>query len=80
MATSRNTNCTSCGCTDTYVVTQPCPPSCPEVFNAQCIVYTGTDITCGQDTVVKRYDYLDTVITKIVKFRVQENLQKAKKK
>lgn len=68
MATSRNTNCTSCGCTDTYVVTQPCPPSCPEVFNAQCIVYTGTDITCGQDTVVKRYDYLDTVITKIVNY------------
>jgi hypothetical protein len=50
------------------VVTQPCPPSCSEVFNAQCIVYTGTDITCGQDTVVKRYDYLDTVITKIVNY------------
>lgn len=67
MATSNN--CTkNCGCTDTYVVTQPCPPSCAEVFNAQCIVYTGTDILCGQDTVVKRYDYLDTVITKIVNY------------
>ncbi len=63
-----NSNCKSCGCTDTYVVTQPCPPSCPEVFNAQCIVYTGTDIICGQDTVVKRYDYLDTVMTKIVNY------------
>jgi hypothetical protein len=68
MATSRNNNCTSCGCTDTYVVTQPCPPSCSEVFNAQCIVYTGTDITCGQNTVIKRYDYLDTVITKIINY------------
>lgn len=67
MATSNN--CTkNCGCTDTYVVTQPCPPSCAEVFNAQCIVYTGTDILCGQDTVVKRYDYLDTVITKLVNY------------
>lgn len=62
-------NCNqNCGCKDTYVVTQPCPPSCPEVFNAQCIVYTGTDILCGQDTVIKRYDYLDTVITKLVNY------------
>jgi hypothetical protein len=64
-----NHTCTkNCGCTDSYVVTQPCPPSCPEVFNAQCIVYTGTDILCGQDTVIKRYDYLDTVITKLVNY------------
>lgn len=67
MATSNN--CTkNCGCTDTYTVTQPCPPSCAEVFNAQCIVYTGTDISCGTDTVIKRYDYLDTVITKLVNY------------
>lgn len=68
MATSRNNNCTSCGCTDTYVTTQPCPPSCPEVFNSQCIVYTGTDITCNADIVIARYDYLDTVITKLVNY------------
>lgn len=58
----------TCGCRDTYVVTQPCPPSCPEVFNSQCIVYTGTDILCGRDTVISRYDYLDTVITKLVNY------------
>ena len=64
-----NHTCTkNCGCRDTYVVTQPCPPSCPEVFNAQCIVYTGTDITCNQDIVIRRYDYLDTVITKLVNY------------
>ena len=67
MATS-NSNCNTCGCTDTYVVTTPCPPSCPEVFNAQCIVYTGTDIVCNQTTVINRYDYLDTVITKLVNY------------
>jgi len=67
MATSHT--CTkNCGCTDTYVATQPCPPSCPEVFQSQCIVYTGTDIMCNQDTVIKRYDYLDTVITKLVNY------------
>lgn len=67
MATSHTCN-QNCGCNNTYTVTAPCPPSCPEVFNAQCIVYTGTDILCGQDTVIKRYDYLDTVITKLVNY------------
>lgn len=58
----------NCGCKDTYTVTAPCPPACPEVFNSQCIVYTGTDLVCNQDTVIKRYDYLDTVITKLVNY------------
>ena len=66
MATS---NCNqNCGCTSSYTVTAPCPPACAEVFNAQCIVYTGTDIMCNNDTVIKRYDYLDTVITKLVNY------------
>ena len=64
-----NHNCNqNCGCTDTYTVSAPCPPSCAEVFNAQCIVYTGTDIVCGQNTVIRRYDYLDTIITKLVNY------------
>ena len=64
-----NHTCTkNCGCSNTYTVTAPCPPSCPEVFNAQCIVYTGTDIICNQDVVIRRYDYLDTVITKLVNY------------
>ena len=67
MATS-NSNCKTCGCTDTYVVSAPCPPSCPEVFNASCIVYTGTDILCNLTTVISRYDYLDTIITKLVNY------------
>jgi hypothetical protein len=66
MATS---NCNqNCGCSNSYTVTAPCPPSCTEVFNAQCIVYTGTDITCGDDTVISRYDYMDTIVTKIVNY------------
>lgn len=67
MATN-NCGTPNCGCTNSYTVTAPCPPSCPEVFNAQCIVYTGTDIMCNQDVVIKRYDYLDTIITKLVNY------------
>lgn len=67
MATN-NCGTPNCGCTNSYTVTPPCPPSCPEVFQSQCIVYTGTDIMCNQDTVIKRYDYLDTVITKLVNY------------
>jgi len=64
------TNCgtPNCGCTNTYTVTAPCPPACAEVFNAQCIVYTGTDILCDTDIVIARYDYMDTVVTKIVNY------------
>lgn len=67
MATNNCGN-SNCGCTNTYTVTAPCPPSCPEVFNSSCIVYTGTDILCNQTTVISRYDYLDTIITKLVNY------------
>lgn len=62
------TNCgtPNCGCNDAYTVVAPCPPSCPEVFNAQCIVYTGSDILCDQVAVISRYDYLDTILSKLV--------------
>lgn len=72
MATNNCGN-SNCGCTNTYTVTAPCPPSCPEVFNAQCIVYTGTDVVCNQTTVISRYDYLDTVISKLVNFICNTN-------
>lgn len=68
MATN-NCGTPNCGCSNTsYTVTPPCPPACPEVFNSSCIVYTGTDIICNQDTVISRYDYLDTIITKLVNY------------
>ena len=63
-----NCNTPSCGCSGTYVVSQTCPPACSEVFNTQCIVYTGVDLVCNTDTVISRNDYLDTVITKLVNY------------
>jgi len=61
-------NTPNCGCSGTYVVSQTCPPACSEVFNAQCIVYTGVDLTCDGDTVISRNDYLDSAITKLVNY------------
>ena len=57
-----------CGCTGTYTVAATCPPACSEVFNAQCIVYTGVDLICDGDTVISRNDYLDSAITKLVNY------------
>ena len=68
MACSKNCNTPNCGCSGTYVVSQTCPPACSEVFNAQCIVYTGVDLTCDGDTVISRNDYLDSAITKLVNY------------
>lgn len=51
----------NCGCKDKYLTTPPpcptpegCPDPqpCSEVFDAQCIIYTGPDLECNQDTVI----------------------------
>jgi len=63
-----NCNTPTCGCSGTYTVAATCPPACAEVFNAQCIVYTGADILCGTDTVIARNAYLDTALTNIVNY------------
>ena len=63
-----NCNTPNCGCSGTYTVSATCPPTCSEVFNAQCIVYTGADILCGTDTVIARNAYLDTALTNIVNY------------
>jgi hypothetical protein len=56
-------------CSTSITVVPPCPPACAEVFPAECIVYTGRDLSCTDGTVViKRYDYLDTIITKLVEY------------
>lgn len=55
------TKCTKCGCEDHFLTSPaPCPTPagcpdpepCSQVFNAQCIAYTGADIDCGIVTVV----------------------------
>ena len=69
-----NCNTSNCGCSGTYTVSQTCPPACSEVFNTACVVYTGVDITCPDNTtgmtstVVSRNDYLDTALTRIINY------------
>ena len=74
MATTNK--CKKCGCEDSFLTSPaPCPTPvgcpnpepCSEVFNAECIVYTGANIECGDDTVVATdtsvADALNDVVT-----------------
>lgn len=52
--------CKNCGCEDALVTLPACPTPagcpdpepCSEVFDAQCIIYTGDDILCNEDVIV----------------------------
>lgn len=77
MATSNN-GCKGkpCGCEDTPLTTPaPCVPlecpdpyPCSEVMNAECVVYTGPDITCGQDVVVPSGSTMSEALEAIVAY------------
>ena len=76
-----NHNNINCGCKDTYLTTPPpcptpadCPDPqpCSEVFDAQCIVYTGADILCGQDTVVTQNDSVAEALASVVDYFCDE--------
>jgi hypothetical protein len=75
MATTNT--CKKCGCQDAFLVSPaPCPTPadcpnpepCSESFDAQCIVYTGTDILCNQDTVVAFNDNVSDALNSIVDY------------
>ena len=77
--------CQNCGCEDPLVTLPPCPTPggcpdpepCSEVFDAQCIVYTGADIDCGTDTVVSTDTNVATALNNVVTYFCQElNQQK----
>jgi hypothetical protein len=77
MATTNN-GCKSkpCGCEDTPLTTPaPCNPidcptpyPCSEVINSQCVVYTGNDIECNNDTVVTQNSSLDVALEDIITY------------
>jgi len=75
MATTNT--CKKCGCQDAFLVSPaPCPTPadcpnpepCSESFDAQCIVYTGDDILCNQDTVVAFNDNVSDALNSIVDY------------
>jgi hypothetical protein len=80
MATNcRNCGCSkiSCGCGDSFLTTPPpcptpedCPTAqpCSEVFDAQCVAYTGLDIECGTDVVITTNDSVATALQNVVDY------------
>lgn len=73
------TNCgcsnISCGCGDSFLTTPPpcptpvdCPEAqpCSEVFDAQCVVYTGPNLQCGTDDVVVTNTPLNLALEDII--------------
>lgn len=66
-----------CGCKDSFLTSPapcPTPDNCPqaqpcsEVFDAQCIVYTGDPIICNQDTVVATNDSVADALNQVVDY------------
>jgi hypothetical protein len=75
MATTNT--CKKCGCQDAFLVSPaPCPTPadcpnpepCSESFDAQCIVYTGDDILCLQNTLVSTNDSVADALVNIVEY------------
>jgi hypothetical protein len=68
-------NSLTCGCNNSYLTTPPpcptptdCPDRqpCSEVFDAECIVYTGPDLECGDDTVIAQNTAINLALEDIV--------------
>lgn len=68
-------NCQDCGCKDKFLPVAPCidPAECPspskcdgEVFDTDCVLYTGLDISCGEDVVIPTNANLTTALQNIV--------------
>jgi hypothetical protein len=67
----------NCGCQDTYLTSPaPCPTPadcpeaqpCSEVFDAECVKYTGDDIVCLQDIVVEQNTSVSDALNNIVDY------------
>ena len=82
------TKCTKCGCEDHFLTSPapcPTPAACPDpepcsqVFDAQCVAYTGADIDCGDITVVATdtniADALNDVVTYFCEELTQQGLR-----
>ena len=76
MATNDCNKTKPCGCEDQpYASLPPCNPIdcpdpivCSEINNAQCIIYTGPDIVCGDDVVVQTNTNLSQAFVNLVNY------------
>ena len=79
---SLQNKCTNCGCEDSYLTTPPpCPTAigcpfeeCAEIQYAQCIMYTGGDLLCGNDLVVPTDTNMEAAITNIKRDELKSEL------
>lgn len=74
---SNEKKCIDCGCTDNTAPVMPpmgsggdCPnpEPCSTITPAQCVVFTGNDKLCGEDTVYESGDRLPTILSSIVDY------------
>lgn len=72
-----NNTCKKCGCQDSFMpspapcpspVACPTPQPCSEIFDARCVRYTGTALTCGLDVVVPSNDTVAEALEGIVDY------------
>lgn len=77
--TCKNCGCNKidCGCKDTYLTTPPpcptpedCPDAqpCSEVFDAECIIYNGTPLTCAETTIVSTGESVASALDSIIDY------------
>lgn len=69
--------CKKCGCEDSFLTSPPpCPTPagcpnpepCSEVFDAECVAYTGTNITAGTNIVIPADTDIATALQLIVNY------------
>lgn len=66
--------CEKCGCENSFLTnsltTENCQDlsPCSEVLNAQCVVYTGLNITCDTDVIVTTNDTVDEALVSITNY------------
>ena len=74
---STTNTCKKCGCQDSFMpspapcpspVACPTPQPCSEIFDARCVRYTGTALTCGLDVVVPSNDTVAEALESIVDY------------
>jgi hypothetical protein len=77
MTTTTTNNCKKCGCEDKFMPSPapcptpigcPTPEPCSEVMDSQCVIYTGLNITCGNDVVVPTNTNMATALQLIVDY------------
>jgi hypothetical protein len=77
MATNNTNKCKTCGCDDSFMVSPapcptpigcPTPQPCSEIFDAQCVRYTGANILCDTDIVVNSNDTVAEALEGIVDY------------